>query len=135
MTHYIFVFAVIAVSVSTSSADIGWADSPSFYLDLLSFTKNINVTSDDSPTFALNLLGIHRGWADSAEFWICIKYGDFDSDCCVNLADLDEFIGHWLETGCAEPNWCNWADFEKSGSVDFIDFALLAENWLMGCQD
>jgi len=112
---------------------IGWAESDLFSLDLLLSTTSVGRA--DSEVFSLELLRVHRGWADSPDFWICLMHGDFDVDCCVNLADLDMFVGHWLASGCSEPDWCGWADFQRSGSVDFVDFALLAENWLTGCQN
>ena len=58
--------------------------------------------------------------------------GDLDLDGYVGILDLATFISHWLETGCSDPNWCGQTDFNRSGSVDFVDFAILAEKWLWG---
>lgn len=129
----LFTGVFIALTLSVSAfGDFGWSDSPPFNLNLLSIPAGGWANSNN---FHLNLLWVNRGWEDSANFRICLKHGDFDVDCCVNLADLDIFVGHWLETGCGEPNWCSWADFNKSDSVNFVDFALLAENWLCDCKN
>jgi len=128
--------AYFSLLTESALADCHWSDSPMFHLDLLTVQPGGGYAYADSGLFAVALYPVHRGFADSMDFRICInKCGDFDDDCCVNLADVSIFVGHWLETGCAGPDWCSWADIEKSGSIDFVDFALLAENWLTGCQD
>lgn len=126
-------FLALCLMPQSASADYHWSDSPSFHLDLLTVQPGGGYDFADSGIFTATLYPVQRGFADSADFRICLKYGDLDVDCCVSLADMDTFVGHWLETGCAGPNWCSWADFEKSGSVDFVDFALLAGNWLIDC--
>jgi hypothetical protein len=37
-----------------------------------------------------------------------------------------------MNQNCAEPNWCDGADLNKSGSVDLYDLGKLADNWLEG---
>lgn len=133
--YFIFALLFNTLLLVPSRADYVKADSQSFILYCLTYPPEGTYTFGDSNNFSIEVLNLHRGWCDSADFWICLKYGDFDVDCCVNLADLDIFVGHWLDMGCSEPNWCSWADFEKSGSVDFVDFSLLAENWLCGCEN
>jgi subtilisin family serine protease len=66
---------------------------------------------------------------------LCNMPGDFEPDCDVDTNDLDFFISYWLETDCNdlagnESDWCFGTDLNKLGSVDFLDFAVLAENWL-----
>ncbi len=53
--------------------------------------------------------------------------GDFNLDGCVNLTDLAELTGQWLNTGDLI------ADINNSGKVDFSDFSILAENWDATC--
>lgn len=55
--------------------------------------------------------------------WVGVK------DCRVDLYDLAVVFSHWLED-CAEPYWCDDADFDESGFIDFVDFAALADEWL-----
>jgi parallel beta-helix repeat protein len=58
-----------------------------------------------------------------------IVFGDFEPDWDVDLADVAVFVSHWCETGCAESNWCGNSDFNRSGSTDLYDFAILSGNW------
>jgi hypothetical protein len=53
--------------------------------------------------------------------------GDLNQDSLVNETDVGLFIPQWLDTGgCADPN-C--ADIDGSGTVDFADFAAMANNY------
>jgi hypothetical protein len=62
--------------------------------------------------------------------------GEPAPECKVEFDDFARFATHWLESGCnADNSWCSGADIERSGSVDFLDLALLVENWLTGCQN
>ncbi len=54
--------------------------------------------------------------------------GDLDEDCDVDLNDVDIFCDQWLNTDdCSSDPDC--ADLDGIGGVDFIDFALLAQDW------
>ena len=61
---------------------------------------------------------------------LATKYqqSDLNTDCSVDLADLDIFSNQWLHAGdcSADPN-C--ADLDGDEFVDFFDFALLGEEW------
>jgi hypothetical protein len=60
---------------------------------------------------------------------------DFDGDCDVDFVDFGLFAQHWLETGCAEPDWCGGADLggdEPDGIVWMADLAEFARYWLAG---
>ena len=46
--------------------------------------------------------------------------------------DLVLFASEWLRQDCVEPDWCAGGDFDKSGEIGFLDFALFAEHWLEG---
>ena len=49
-----------------------------------------------------------------------------------NFVDWDEFeafTAQWLAGGCSADDWCNGADLNHRGEVDFADFALWAQNW------
>jgi len=50
-------------------------------------------------------------------------------DCRVDIYDLAALSSRWLDN-CSEPYWCDNADFDHSGSVNFVDFAALANEWL-----
>jgi hypothetical protein len=51
-------------------------------------------------------------------------------DCKVNFYDLAAFVSQWLNN-CSEPFWCGQADFNKSGSTNFSDFAAIADEWML----
>ncbi|MHC5001350.1 MAG: EF-hand domain-containing protein, partial [Planctomycetota bacterium] len=53
--------------------------------------------------------------------------GDFNIDGCVDLNDLAEMSGQWLNIGDLI------TDIDNSGKVDFSDFSILAENWDPTC--
>jgi hypothetical protein len=50
-------------------------------------------------------------------------------DCKVDFSDLAALISRWLDI-CSAPYWCDDIDFNKSGSVNFTDLAILAKEWL-----
>jgi len=84
------------------------------------------------------------GW-DFVDIWsICegtnyprllwqIPLGDFVCPDGVSIEDLDYFVQRWLLGDCASSNNCGGADINGSGAVDFADFAMFAENWLIDC--
>lgn len=52
-------------------------------------------------------------------------------DGVVNQYDFEAISGCWLEP-CQAPDWCQFADINISGGVDFEDFVELANQWLIG---
>jgi len=55
---------------------------------------------------------------------------DLDDDCYVNWSDFSVFASHWLETDCADPDWCNGADLDQDTFVNWSDFSVFAQDWL-----
>ena len=50
------------------------------------------------------------------------------------LDKLADFILHWLELGCEDPNWCDGTDRTGDSLVDAEDFGIFATtNWLEFC--
>jgi hypothetical protein len=49
---------------------------------------------------------------------------DLTNDWVIDSNDLKVFVGYWLEAGVCIPG-----DLNRNKSVDFADFALLANNW------
>jgi len=82
-----------------------------------------------------------EGDGDGAE-WMMLREGEdyprlawqevYDGDIAglwgVDMEDLLEVAGNWLEEGC--PAGCEEADINGDGRVDLEDFAILAGNWL-----
>ncbi|MHC4741572.1 MAG: hypothetical protein ACYS8Z_06665 [Planctomycetota bacterium] len=56
---------------------------------------------------------------------------DFDVNGDVNLADYAILAAFWMNQNCGDFNWCNAADLNRSGSVDYRDWAELANYWLI----
>jgi len=73
----------------------------------------------------------------------CIEYNtisaclraDLDGDYNVDIDDFAILLSHWLETGCAEPDFCDGADLNRDGIVDTNDFSLFADSWLNSSDD
>ncbi len=58
-------------------------------------------------------------------------YGLVDAYAALNLEKiiiLSAFASNWLQP-CSSPDWCQGIDTNQSGSVDFVDFATLTQNW------
>ncbi len=49
----------------------------------------------------------------------------------VLTVDLETLAKYWVNT-CSEPEWCDDCDIDRSGLVNFVDFAELAANRLWG---
>ena len=60
----------------------------------------------------------------------CSVAGDLTGDCTVNILDLNALAEHWLDTACSYPLWCEQADVDESGKVDYLDFKFIADEWL-----
>jgi hypothetical protein len=60
---------------------------------------------------------------------------DLDADGDVDTADFVILTSHWLETGCAEPNWCGGADLNRDGVVDTNDLGQFLGSCLKCEQD
>lgn len=50
-------------------------------------------------------------------------------DGVIDNYDLEVVASHWLDE-CSGPDWCGNTDLNKSGSVNYADFALLGSQWL-----
>jgi len=72
-------------------------------------------------------------WIDDITFPIQCYPGDFDRNGSIDLIDLNTLSNQWLQSGgvlsadIAPPP-------DGDGIVNFLDFALFAENWLAGVQ-
>jgi len=65
------------------------------------------------------------GWDDT------FGYGLVDADAALSLYRMNllaKFASNWLQT-CSSPSWCEEMDIDRSGLVNFVDFAALAQNW------
>jgi len=52
-------------------------------------------------------------------------------DCSITLTEYAVFANQWLARTCtAENSWCYYADLDHDGTVNLVDFAILAGLWL-----
>ncbi|MCX5632679.1 MAG: hypothetical protein NTW93_03255 [Phycisphaerae bacterium] len=115
-------------NIADSEHDSGWQASSTYIDTGLSLgTYSYQVRARDT-----SLAHNTGGWSD--EQFATIEVfddipGDVTKDGIVNWNDMQIFAGQWLNT-CSSPDWCNGCDIDKSGTVDFVDFSKLAENWL-----
>jgi len=58
---------------------------------------------------------------------------DITGDGVVNMIDLAGLVSHWLALDCAAPDWCQGADMNQNGTVNFVILLCWLENGLM-CQ-
>ena len=64
-----------------------------------------------------------------------IPPGDLVCPDGVNFIDFVWFAANWRHRNCGAVNLdCNGADLDKSGSVEFRDLVIFAENWLAGME-
>ncbi|MCP4712935.1 MAG: right-handed parallel beta-helix repeat-containing protein [Planctomycetes bacterium] len=56
--------------------------------------------------------------------------GDFEGDEDVDLLDYAALGQWWLVLGCFGPEWCDGADFDMNGKVDFVDLWIFFHHWL-----
>jgi hypothetical protein len=65
--------------------------------------------------------------------WTQLPTGDFTCPDGVEIMDLLRLTQHWLQDNCHSGNsYCDGVDLNESGSVDFLDFAIFADNWQIG---
>ena len=58
-------------------------------------------------------------------------YGLVDAYAALNLEKINilaAFADNWL-LACSSPSWCEGMDTNHSGTVNFVDFAALTQNW------
>ncbi|NLK40487.1 MAG: carbohydrate-binding protein [Planctomycetes bacterium] len=60
---------------------------------------------------------------DNIEVFGRLLYGDMDGDTIVDMSDLSEFIGYWLQEDCG-------LDLDGDCVITLYEFARFAENWL-----
>jgi len=60
----------------------------------------------------------------------CCPWGDFNRDYLVNGSDLAILALHWLNADCNIPYWCDKTDLDFSSTVEMVDFAVFADNWM-----
>lgn len=58
------------------------------------------------------------------------NYADLTFNGKVDLEDCAVWASNWLRNDCnATNNWCDFSDMDRSGGVDFYDFARMADEY------
>ncbi len=58
----------------------------------------------------------------------CEIMGDFDSDCDVDLADLNFLLAHWLDTPCnMGNNFCDGCDLDQNHQINLVDYSIWSQ--------
>ena len=79
----------------------------------------------DIPTIVQSYAGAENPYPPH---WLFGPYGDFDRNDIVDMYDLKQFVEeYWLVDDCEQTAD---ADYDGDCTVDFYEFALLAQNWL-----
>lgn len=68
-------------------------------------------------------------------YFITSNYADIHpktTDGLVNFQDFSRLAKHWGRTDCdSSNNWCEYADLERDGNVDYNDVDKFNEQWLV----
>jgi hypothetical protein len=48
----------------------------------------------------------------------------------VDFGDIKKFVIYWFMFDCVNRNGCEGTDLNYDGSLDFVDFRIVAERWL-----
>jgi hypothetical protein len=126
----------------------GWKDSSIWGFDLYTFYP-IDGNSENNSTIAGDWFiidykadkvgGCNVGFYDYSISWDDPNYflsfshsptRDLNFDEVVNFVDFAIFASQWDATDCNDPNWCDGADLDRDGYVDYNDLTLFVEYWL-----
>ncbi len=55
---------------------------------------------------------------------------DTNSDNIVDLKDFATISEKWMNSDCDNPYWCEGADINRDGAVNFDDILLISNHWL-----
>lgn len=92
------------------------------------FTPPYDYTLDDAADIKDMVQAYAGAGTPYPPHWLYTVYGDFDQDGTVDLYDLDTFADYWLDPVCAD---LADADYDGDCKVNFFEFMLMAENWLL----
>ena len=117
------VWKVAALSSNVERADETWFDDP------------CTPSQVDPDRFWGIRVSSYAAWINEIITADC-PVGDLDGDCDVDILDFGVLAGEWLSDDCVDIVnktilYCDGADFQANGKVNFADFAIFAQNWLI----
>lgn len=104
----------------------------SYWLDDCSSTNGFCSGADLDYSGSVDMIDLDMFWTH----WLCptgyeTRFSDLAYDQTVNMYDLIWVISNWLNSDCGpDNNYCDRADINRDGRVDFIDCTLLSGSWL-----
>jgi hypothetical protein len=104
--------------------NVGWIN---FHPQVLADDTYYGVNIDSQGNFSGWAWGENLGWI---HFQSATPVAYRVQVCLVGLADLARFATNWLGSGAGLA-----ADLDHSGTVDLIDFSILATQWLNYCPE
>jgi hypothetical protein len=60
---------------------------------------------------------------------------DLNLDGGVNSHDFTALASNWRASDCSRHCWCDGADLDQSGEVDFVDLQIMLDKWFKGTSD
>jgi probable HAF family extracellular repeat protein len=102
--------------------------------DLLCADSNWTICRATSVSDNGQIVGV--GELDGQEYAVLLTpVGHLDYDNDVDLEDFAIFSSLWGRSDCNDlNNWCQNADINRNGQVDWADLGKLTEHWLEGAQ-
>ncbi|MCJ7693633.1 MAG: hypothetical protein MUO22_09495, partial [Sedimentisphaerales bacterium] len=89
------------------------------------------VLHDWSVSYTDPAFACESDWSNEESSMQCTAIGNFEPDCDVDWADLAVLVDQWLQSsGTPSADIAPLPDGD--GTVNFLDFAVQADNWLEG---
>jgi hypothetical protein len=82
--------------------------------------------------FAGDSRAIKIAYNEPNSFWYAAIPGDLDINNEVDFSDYSMLARQWQQVGCNGPDWCERADIDRNGRVDWNDLQGVADHWLAG---
>ena len=139
------VYNLTAGSDGQGGIDIGGGCSSFNDFTGVIFTFSFQIPYEPGPAYTIHIQPTRGSWRrvmydqlptvemEVMEIPLCVAppMYDLNNDCKIDFRDFAELGANWrLLTPCNSGNdWCNGTDLNQSGSVDFVDLDMLADEW------
>ena len=99
------------------------------------FTTNAQIGLPDINSSIPRIPAIYDKWqkivSNYADLHPSVVDGNLP-DGLVNLQDFSRLAKHWGRTDCnSANNWCEYADLNRDGTVDYNDVDKFSKQWLV----